>query len=138
MELHFEYGTTSSFKKVKTSKESETGDHLSLGFGIGVGLPFLASASVKGTYDNHIQENKDSDKISLTSTCRAGTIEFQRQPRLTPEAIIEIKYGDGYEGFCRRYGDYYLAGYRLGGDTGILLSASGIFPAQDSLFLTLD
>lgn len=26
---------------------------------------------------------------------------------------------------CERYGDYYLAGYRLGGDTGILMSASG-------------
>jgi hypothetical protein len=58
-ELHAEYGTTSTFKKVKTARQSETGDHLSLGFGIGVGLPFLASASVKGTFDQHIQENKD-------------------------------------------------------------------------------
>ncbi|KAL9115745.1 MAG: hypothetical protein Q9227_000113 [Pyrenula ochraceoflavens] len=123
-ELHAEYGTTSTFKKVKTHKECETGDHLSLGFGVGVGLPFLASASVKGTYDNHVQENKDSDKISMTSSCRAGTIEFQGQPRLTREAIREIKYGDGYEGLCQRYGDYYLAGYRLGGDTAILMSAS--------------
>ncbi|KAF3016785.1 hypothetical protein E8E14_008566 [Neopestalotiopsis sp. 37M] len=124
-ELHAEYGTTCTFKKVETRKEIETGDHLSLGFGIGVGLPFVASVSVKGTYDKHIQENKDSDKISLNANCRAGTIEFQRQPRLTKEAIIEIKYGGGYEGFCERYGDYYLAGYRLGGDTGILMSASG-------------
>lgn len=47
-----------------------------------------------------------------------------RQPRLTREAIIEIKYGDGFEGLCDRFGDYYLAGYRLGGKTGILLSAN--------------
>lgn len=66
-----------------------------------------------------------SDKISIHSSCRAGTIEFQRQPRLTKEAIIEIKYGGGYEGLCQRYGDYYVSGYRLGGDTGILMSASG-------------
>lgn len=66
-----------------------------------------------------------SDKISLNASCRAGTIEFQRQPRLTKEAIIEIKYGGGYEGLCERYGDYYVSGYRLGGDTGILMSASG-------------
>jgi len=58
-ELHAEYGTTSTFKKVTTSRVSETGDHLSLGFGIGVGLPFIASVSVKGTFDQHIQENKD-------------------------------------------------------------------------------
>lgn len=122
--LHAEYGTTSTFRKVKTHKECETSDHLSLGFGVGVGLPFLASANVKGTYDNHVQENRDSDKMSLTSSCRAATIEFQDAPRLTREAILEIKYGGGYEGLCRRYGDYYLAGYRLGGDTAILMSAS--------------
>ncbi|CBX95835.1 hypothetical protein LEMA_P029870.1 [Plenodomus lingam JN3] len=124
-ELHFEYGTTSTFKKVKTTTERETADHLTLGFGVGVGLPFLASASVKGTFDKDLQENTDSDKISLNACFRAGTIEFQRQPRLTEEAIIEIKYGQGYKGLCERYGDYYLAGYRLGGDTGIMMSSSG-------------
>ncbi|KAJ5986738.1 hypothetical protein N7451_011103 [Penicillium sp. IBT 35674x] len=124
-ELHAEYGTSSTFKKVTTRKASETGDHLSLGFGVGVGLPFLASVNVKGTYDEHLQENKDSDKISLTSSCRAGTVEFQSQPRLTVEAKREIKYGGGFEGLCQKYGDYYLAGYRLGGDTGLLMSASG-------------
>lgn len=65
-ELHAEYGTTCTFKKVETRKESETGDHLSLGFGIGVGLPFVASVSVKGTYDKHIQENKDVSLLGFT------------------------------------------------------------------------
>ena len=59
-ELRFEYGTNSTFKKVSTSRQSETADHLSLGFGIGVGLPFVASVNVKGTFDQHIQENKDA------------------------------------------------------------------------------
>jgi hypothetical protein len=44
---------------------------------------------------------------------------------LNKEAIIEIKYGEGFESLCKKYGDYYLAGYRIGGDTGILMSASG-------------
>lgn len=66
-----------------------------------------------------------SEKISLHSSCRAGTIELKRQAQLTKEAIDEIRYRGGFEGFCQRYGDYYVAGYRLGGDTGILLSASG-------------
>lgn len=35
-----------------------------------------------------------------------------------------LKYGGGYPSFCQRYGDYYLAGYRIGGETGILISAS--------------
>ena len=40
------------------------------------------------------------------------------------EAIIAIKYGGGYAAFCERYGDYYLAGYRIGGETGLLISSS--------------
>lgn len=79
----------------------------------------LASAQA-GSADAH-----QSDKISLNSSCRAGTIKFQREPRLTKEAIIEIKHGGGCKGLCKKNGDYYPAGYRLGGDTGILLSASG-------------
>jgi len=71
-ELHAEYGTTSTFKKVKTTKESETGDHLSLGLGVGVGLPFLASVSVKGTFDQHIQENKDVSQCSNTEMCKVN------------------------------------------------------------------
>lgn len=66
-----------------------------------------------------------SDKISINSSCRAGTIEFQRQPVLNKEAIIEITRGGGREGLYEKYGDYWLSGYRLGGDTGILMSASG-------------
>ena len=60
-----ENGTTSDFKSVKTSRECETGDHLTLGFGMGVGLPFVASVSVKGTYDRDVQENTDVSILSF-------------------------------------------------------------------------
>jgi hypothetical protein len=59
-ELHFEYGTNSTFKKVSTSRQSETGSHLSLGLGVGTGLPFVASVNVKATFDRYVQENKDA------------------------------------------------------------------------------
>lgn len=36
-----------------------------------------------------------------------------------------MKYGGGYGAFCERYGDYYVTGYRLGGETGLLVSTSG-------------
>ena len=49
---------------------------------------------------------------------------FRHQPSLTTEAIITIKYEGGITAFHERYGDYYVAGYRLGGDTGLLLSGS--------------
>ena len=35
-----------------------------------------------------------------------------------------LKYGGGYDAFCQRYGDYFVAGFRLRGDTGFLLSTS--------------
>lgn len=54
-----EHGTQATYKSVSTTRECETGDHLSLGFGVGVGLPFLASISVKGTYDRDVQKNND-------------------------------------------------------------------------------
>lgn len=51
-------------------------------------------------------------------------MQFSRQPRLTTEAIITIKYHGGLPAFQARYGDYYVAGYKLGGDTGLLISGS--------------
>lgn len=74
-QLHFEYGTTSTFKKVRTTAESETSDHLTLGFGVGVGMPFLASASVKGTFDKDLQENKDVSQFTLIVVIHVGTLE---------------------------------------------------------------
>jgi hypothetical protein len=58
-ELHFEYGTTSTSKKIQTRRERETKDHLTLGSGVGAGLPFLAAASVKGDFDQNIEEDTD-------------------------------------------------------------------------------
>ncbi|PSR82111.1 hypothetical protein BD289DRAFT_371797 [Coniella lustricola] len=122
--LRSEYGSTSSFHSINTTQKSETGNHLSLGFGVGVGTPYLASASVKGTYDEEVQKNKDSDKSSIRASVRCATVELDRNPRLSHEAMAMLKYGGGYEVFTERYGDYFVWGYRLGGDTGLLISSS--------------
>jgi hypothetical protein len=45
-------------------------------------------------------------------------------PKLTDQAIIVVKYQGGINTFEERYGDYYVAGYRLGGDTGVLFGTS--------------
>lgn len=57
--LSREDGAQVTYKSLSTARRTETGDHLTLGFGAGVGLPFLASVSVKGTYDKDVQENRD-------------------------------------------------------------------------------
>lgn len=55
---------------------------------------------------------------------RAGSVGFARQPRLSTDAIITIKYDGGLPAFQARYGDYYVAGYKLGGDTALMISGS--------------
>lgn len=35
-----------------------------------------------------------------------------------------LKYGGGYQAFTEKYGDYFVWGYRLGGDTGLMVSSS--------------
>jgi hypothetical protein len=48
--------------------------------------------------------------------------------------MIMIKHGGGYAKFCERYGDYYLAGYRIGGETGILLSTLSFSSRTDETY----
>jgi len=52
-------------------------------------------------------------------------------PKLTDQAIITIKYEGGLSAFEERYGDYYVAGYRLGGDTGVLFASSKSTSVKD-------
>lgn len=55
-----EQGTTSSFTSKKTSRSVETNDHLTLGFGRDVSPPIpVVTVSVKGTFDQHVQENSN-------------------------------------------------------------------------------
>ncbi|KAG7294216.1 hypothetical protein NEMBOFW57_004286 [Staphylotrichum longicolle] len=122
--LRREFGTTATYKSVETSLQCNTRDHLSVGFGVGVGLPFLASVSVKGHYDSDVMKNTDSNKTSIRASLRTGSVELARAPRLTDQAIAMIRYNGGIEALESRYGDYYVAGYRLGGDTALLLSSS--------------
>jgi hypothetical protein len=122
--LRREFGTSATYKSVETSLQCNTRDHLSLGLGVGVGLPFLASVSVKGHYDSDVMKNTDSNKTSIRASLRAGSVELACPPRLTDKAIATIRYNGGIEALESRYGDYYVAGYRLGGDTALLLSSA--------------
>lgn len=51
-------------------------------------------------------------------------MELERNPRLCHEALVMLKYGGGYQAFTDKWGDYFVWGYRLGGDTGIMVSSS--------------
>lgn len=65
-----------------------------------------------------------SDKSSIRASVRSATVQLDRNPRLSHEAMAMLKYGGGYEAFVDKYGDYFVWGYRLGGDTGLMVSSS--------------
>lgn len=49
-------------------------------------------------------------------------IQFARTPELNSSATITLRAADGEEKFRSQFGDYYLAGMILGGDSGTFLS----------------
>ncbi|CAI6340661.1 unnamed protein product [Periconia digitata] len=122
--FHSERGTTSTFVSKKTFTEEQSNDHTVCGFGVGIApaVP-VVEVSVKGTFDQQVQSNSDSEKRSIHTTCRYGRIDLERTPRLTTSAAALIGQS-GLESFQECFGDYYVAGYILGADTGMLLSAS--------------
>jgi hypothetical protein len=56
---HPESGSTSSFRLTVTSTSAVSEEHLSLGLGISVSPLPIVTLSVKGAYDNQVQENRD-------------------------------------------------------------------------------
>jgi|SRR5690606_736171 len=47
---------------------------------------------------------------------------METPPKLTKSALATIKHIGGFQAFKERYGDYYVAGYRLGAESGMMLS----------------
>lgn len=58
----------------------------------------------------------------MKASFRAGSIVFVQRPRLSKDAIVILKHQGGLPAFKERFGDYYVAGYRLGGDTAVMVS----------------
>lgn len=96
-------------------------DHFSVGASAGVDLSVLQS-SVSVHYDKATMENRDSKKASVTTSCRAGTVAFVRPPELSADAF-GVLHRQSIDAFHAIYGDYYIGGYRIGGDTLVLFSA---------------
>ncbi|EWZ30626.1 hypothetical protein BFJ70_g184 [Fusarium oxysporum] len=139
-------GGTATYQSSETTMSSTSSEHLSLAFGITVGNQWL-NVSVTGGYDKDTLENSDGRKFSMRASFRCGSVMLLEKPRLSKEARILLKYGGGIEEFKKRYGDYYVAGYRLGGDAGVLVSESrsskavnerlSVTPSAKLLFITV-
>jgi len=49
---------------------------------------------------------------------------FEKAPYLNDDAIILLRFGGGIDAFEKVYGDYYVAGYNIGADTGLMCGES--------------
>lgn len=146
-------GDLASYRSHNTSSNSETDEHISVGLTASVGGALLG-ASVGGNYDKAILKNRDvrqsiliprvkscraniessqANKSSLRSTYRSGIVTMDRVPAFTDDALIKLKYNGGLAAFYEEYGDYYLAGYLLGGDTGLFMSLDGDIDVNDEI-----
>ncbi|TFA99562.1 hypothetical protein CCMA1212_008577 [Trichoderma ghanense] len=109
-----------SFRSSEVMSSSASTDHLSIGAGVGLDLLFL-EASVSVHYDKDVMENRDSNKASVTTSYRAGTVAFVRPPDLSADAF-DVLHRKGIDAFHATYGDFYVGGYRIGGDASVLFS----------------
>lgn len=114
------YDGSGSFRSSEVMSSSASTDHLSVGVGAGVDLVCL-EASVSMHYDRDVMENRDSNKASVTTSYRTGSVSFTRPPELSADAF-QVLYGQGVDGFKAVFGDYYVGGYRIGGDASVFFS----------------
>ncbi|KAK6543513.1 hypothetical protein TWF694_000259 [Orbilia ellipsospora] len=118
-----EQGGLASYRSIETQSSAHTAEHLGVTLGVSVGCKFL-NASVTGGYDKDVLENENASKLSIRASYRAGTVILAGRPQLTKEAIWHLRHGGGLPSFKESYGDYYVAGFRIGGDSGLMVSKS--------------
>ncbi|RPA86776.1 hypothetical protein BJ508DRAFT_357872 [Ascobolus immersus RN42] len=116
-------GNVASYRSTESISSSSSSEHLSVGFAVSVGCSCLGG-SVSGQYDKLVLENHDGSKTSIQASYRSGTVHFSNPPKLSNEALITLKYEGGLEALKKRYGDYYVAGFNIGADAGVMLSKS--------------
>ncbi|KAH8597448.1 hypothetical protein B0O99DRAFT_592606 [Bisporella sp. PMI_857] len=121
--LYTKDGGTASYASTSTTSSGTSNDHMSVSLGVTVGCPFL-NASVTGSYDKDVLENNDALKTSLKTSYHRGTIIFSQPIPFSNTALADLKIMGGFPRFRAIYGDFYVAGFNLGGDTSVLLSQS--------------
>lgn len=140
-EYHSDEGAQASFRSSVSSRSGQHEDHLSIGMGVSIGCPILG-VGASGQYDKHLVNNKSvcisfvsivadaelcqAAKSSIRASYRSGIVSLTKTLPITEEAKRVIKYDGGIEALTERFGDYYVGGYALGGDTGALVSAASV------------
>ncbi|EWZ95759.1 hypothetical protein FOWG_03318 [Fusarium oxysporum f. sp. lycopersici MN25] len=87
-----------------------------------VGKGFL-SASVTGSLEKSVHNNRNASNISVRADHICGQIEMLRVPQLDTDAVRLLNTSsDPIIEFQKIYGDFYVAGYRVGAVNDTMIS----------------
>ncbi|KAL7932790.1 hypothetical protein V8C35DRAFT_306789 [Trichoderma chlorosporum] len=106
-----------------SGSNSITNEHDSGHLGIAVGNAAV-KVGVSSSYDRQMQDAANASRASHNSRLRCGSIALMKDPPLSSTAKTLLQEQDGLKLFSELYGDYFVAGYVLGADSGACLAVS--------------
>lgn len=78
--------------------------------------------------------------MSRKTSFQAGSIQFQRPPPLSTQAQqLLLPENGGFDAFVKRYGDFYVSGFSIGGEAAVLVSqAASRYQSKEKLKAQLE
>ncbi|KAK6526633.1 hypothetical protein TWF694_005214 [Orbilia ellipsospora] len=111
-----------SIKDESGSSIATSSENSSFCISASVGSSFLG-ASGRGSYEKSIRDTRNTSSISVTANHSSGQIEFIQMPQLNLDAVrLLTTSNDPINKFRQMYGDFYVAGYRVGAVNGTTVS----------------
>ncbi|CAG9991061.1 unnamed protein product [Clonostachys byssicola] len=112
--LHYRQCQLTSIRDESASDIASKSEITSFAVSASVGGSFLG-ASGRGSYEKSVRENKNKSNISVRAEHICGQIDLGHIPRLDLGAIRLLSDSpDPINEFRRAYGDFYVAGLRVG------------------------
>ncbi|KAK3897984.1 hypothetical protein C8A05DRAFT_38439 [Staphylotrichum tortipilum] len=124
-ELHYSSvnASTGSWFRNETSRKSRSSEHLSVHLAVSLDLG-LVGGGVSGTYDKNVVKNSDALTISRRCSIRCGDVRPAAPVVPLSRDAKQLLQSRGPEAFQSKFGDFYVSGLGIGGDSGVCLSMS--------------
>ncbi|KAK6354950.1 hypothetical protein TWF696_004078 [Orbilia brochopaga] len=101
---------------------ANSSENRSFAIGASVGGSFLG-ASARGSYEKNVRDNRNTSNISVRADHVCGQIEVVQVPQLAKAAVRLLNTSaDPIKEFRQMYGDFYVAGFRVGAVNSTIVS----------------
>ncbi|KAK3395071.1 hypothetical protein B0H63DRAFT_63899 [Podospora didyma] len=116
----------------ETKTEASSHEHSDYSISASIGGSFLG-ASGRVRYERAAASDENRIRGSFRTRYENGMVSFQDEPRLSPAAVALLRGKDGQaaqQAFRDKYGEYYVAGYILGGANATMVGVSTLESAE--------